>query len=35
MFVKQYVMTKDTEKDLAGKFKIAKKALDNSAGVLM
>lgn len=35
MFVKQYVMAKDTEKDLAGKFKIAKKALDNSAGVLM
>uniref|UniRef100_A0ACD5VGC6 Uncharacterized protein n=1 Tax=Avena sativa TaxID=4498 RepID=A0ACD5VGC6_AVESA len=36
MFVKQYVMAKkDTEKDLAGKFKVAKKALDNSAGVLM
>lgn len=35
MFVKQYVMAKDTEKDWAGKFKIAKKALDNSAGVLM
>ncbi|XP_037487774.1 nucleolar MIF4G domain-containing protein 1-like [Triticum dicoccoides] len=35
MFVRQHVIAKDAGKELAGKFKIAKKALDNSAGVLM
>ncbi|CAD6334641.1 unnamed protein product [Miscanthus lutarioriparius] len=31
----RHVIADDTGKDLAGKFKIAKKALDNTAGVLM
>ncbi|XP_062180949.1 uncharacterized protein LOC133885278 isoform X1 [Phragmites australis] len=35
LFIKQRVIDKDTVKDLASKFKIAKKALDNTAGVLM
>ncbi|KAL6594700.1 hypothetical protein ACP70R_048438 [Stipagrostis hirtigluma subsp. patula] len=35
LFIKQHVIAKDTGKDFAGKFKIAKKALDNTAGVLM
>uniref|UniRef100_I1PSF2 MI domain-containing protein n=1 Tax=Oryza glaberrima TaxID=4538 RepID=I1PSF2_ORYGL len=35
LFIKQHVIAKDTGKDLASKFKIAKKALDNTAGVLM
>ncbi|KAL6840922.1 hypothetical protein ACP4OV_029182 [Aristida adscensionis] len=35
LFIKQHVIATDTGKDLAGKFKIAKKALDNTAGVLM
>lgn len=35
MFIKQHVIAEDTGKDLASKFKIAKKALDNTAGVLM
>jgi nucleolar MIF4G domain-containing protein 1 len=35
LFIKQHVVANDTSKDLAGKFKIAKKALDNTAGVLM
>ncbi|KAG8067174.1 hypothetical protein GUJ93_ZPchr0005g14440 [Zizania palustris] len=35
LFIKQHVIAKDTGKDLASKFKIAKKALDNAAGVLM
>lgn len=35
LFIKQHVVAKDTGKDLAGKFKIAKKGLDNAAGVLM
>lgn len=35
MFVRQHVIAKDAGKELIGKFKIAKKALDNSAGVLM
>ncbi|VAH14334.1 unnamed protein product [Triticum turgidum subsp. durum] len=35
MFVRQHVIAKDEGKELAGKFKIAKKALDNSSGVLM
>ncbi|GJN14343.1 hypothetical protein PR202_gb01160 [Eleusine coracana subsp. coracana] len=35
LFIRQYVVTNDASKDLASKFKIAKKALDNAAGVLM
>ncbi|CAM0147569.1 unnamed protein product [Urochloa decumbens] len=35
LFIKQHVIAEDTGKDLASKFKIAKKALDNTAGVLM
>ncbi|CAN6336329.1 unnamed protein product [Urochloa humidicola] len=35
LFIKQHVIAEDAGKDLAGKFKIAKKALDNTAGVLM
>uniref|UniRef100_A0A0E0KYF9 MI domain-containing protein n=1 Tax=Oryza punctata TaxID=4537 RepID=A0A0E0KYF9_ORYPU len=35
LFIKQHVIAKGTGKDLASKFKIAKKALDNTAGVLM
>jgi nucleolar MIF4G domain-containing protein 1 len=35
LFIKQHVIAEDTRKDLASKFKIAKKALDNTAGVLM
>ncbi|GJN36065.1 hypothetical protein PR202_gb24893 [Eleusine coracana subsp. coracana] len=35
LFIKQHVIAKDTGKDLASKFKIAMKALDNTAGVLM
>lgn len=35
MFIRQHVIAKDAGKELSGKFKIAKKALDNSAGVLM
>ncbi|XP_006654040.2 nucleolar MIF4G domain-containing protein 1 [Oryza brachyantha] len=35
LFIKQHVIAKDTGKDLTSKFKIAKKALDNTAGVLM
>jgi nucleolar MIF4G domain-containing protein 1 len=35
LFIKQHVVANDTGKDLASKFKIAKKALDNTAGVLM
>ncbi|KQK00385.1 nucleolar MIF4G domain-containing protein 1 [Brachypodium distachyon] len=35
LFIKQHVIAKDTGKELAGRFKIAKKALDNAAGVLM
>lgn len=35
LFIKQHVIAKDTGKDLAGKFMIAKKGLDNAAGVLM
>jgi nucleolar MIF4G domain-containing protein 1 len=35
LFIKQHVVANDTSKDLASKFKIAKKALDNTAGVLM
>nr|CAD1836967.1 unnamed protein product [Ananas comosus var. bracteatus] len=34
-FMKQYVVAANTEKPLASKFKIAKKALDNVAGILM
>ncbi|OAY62973.1 Nucleolar MIF4G domain-containing protein 1 [Ananas comosus] len=34
-FTKQYVVAANTEKPLASKFKIAKKALDNVAGILM
>ncbi|CAL4938727.1 unnamed protein product [Urochloa decumbens] len=35
LFIKQHVIAEDAGKDLASKFKIAKKALDNTAGVLM
>lgn len=35
LFIKQHLIAEDTGKDLASKFKIAKKALDNTAGVLM
>ncbi|GJM88462.1 hypothetical protein PR202_ga04525 [Eleusine coracana subsp. coracana] len=35
LFIRQYVVTNDASKDLASKFKIAKKALDNAAGVLI
>jgi len=35
LFIKQHVIAEDTGKALANKFKIAKKALDNTAGVLM
>ncbi|KAJ1261599.1 hypothetical protein BS78_09G042500 [Paspalum vaginatum] len=35
LFIKQHVLAEDTGKDLVSKFKIAKKALDNTAGVLM
>ena len=35
LFIKQHVIAEDTGKALANKFKIAKKALDNVAGVLM
>ncbi|XP_044964406.1 nucleolar MIF4G domain-containing protein 1 [Hordeum vulgare subsp. vulgare] len=35
MFIRQHVIAKDAGKELSGKFKIAKKALDNSAGILM
>ncbi|KQK07553.1 hypothetical protein BRADI_2g36200v3 [Brachypodium distachyon] len=35
LFIKQHVIAKDTGKELPGRFKIAKKALDNAAGVLM
>ncbi|XP_038982508.1 nucleolar MIF4G domain-containing protein 1 isoform X2 [Phoenix dactylifera] len=34
-FIKQYVVAANSGKSIAGKFKIAKKALDNVAGVLM
>lgn len=34
-FIKQYVVAVSSEKAVAGKFKIAKKALNNVAGVLM
>ncbi|CAL9063044.1 unnamed protein product [Musa banksii] len=34
-FIKQYVVAVSSEKSVAGKFKIAKKALNNVAGVLM
>ncbi|TKW24263.1 hypothetical protein SEVIR_3G041200v4 [Setaria viridis] len=35
LFIKRHVIAEDSGKDLASKFKIAKKALDNAAGVLM
>ncbi|KAJ8460687.1 hypothetical protein OPV22_033613 [Ensete ventricosum] len=35
IFIKQYVVAPSSEKVVAGKFKIAKKALNNVAGVLM
>ncbi|CAN6332324.1 unnamed protein product [Urochloa humidicola] len=35
LFIKQHVITEDSGKELASKFKVAKKALDNAAGVLM
>jgi len=35
LFIKEHVVANDTSKDLTSKFKIAKKALDNTAGVLM
>ncbi|KAH0450269.1 hypothetical protein IEQ34_020961 [Dendrobium chrysotoxum] len=34
-FIKQYVVTANSEKTLSQKFRIAKKALDNAAGVLI
>lgn len=34
-FIKQHVVAANSEKSIAGKFKIAKKALANVAGVLM
>ena len=34
-FIKQYVVAANSGKSFAGKFQIAKKALDNVAGVLM